>query len=293
MRQDIEFSSENLNLRGWLYKPSSLTLPVPGIIMTHGLSALKEHDLDKFAQQFVAAGMCVLIYDNRNFGSSDGEPRLEVNPVAQIRDLRHAITFLQKHSFIDPEKIILWGTSLSAGNALVAAAEDDRVKCVIAQTPFVLGFHRNLQKNRPDALEAKRKAYAEEKQSLLRGESPKMLQVVTADPEKSAIMKQPSAYEFFTSLSYWKNAVTFLSLEHVGDFHPMDVVDKISCPVLFVVADKDTVNPIDLDQIAYEKISAPKKWVEIRGEHFEPYRSEFEVCWRAACDWLTTQGLLK
>ena len=49
--------------------------------------------LDSFAEVFAAAGLNVLVFDNRNFGASDGEPRQEIDPWAQVRDYRHAITY--------------------------------------------------------------------------------------------------------------------------------------------------------------------------------------------------------
>ena len=38
-------------------------------------------------------GLNALVFDNRNFGASDGEPRQEIDPGQQVRDYRHAITY--------------------------------------------------------------------------------------------------------------------------------------------------------------------------------------------------------
>ncbi|HHE74425.1 MAG TPA: hypothetical protein ENL37_04990 [Desulfobacteraceae bacterium] len=40
---------------------------------------------------------------------------------------------------IDPERIALWGTSLSGGHVITAAARDHRLACVVAQCPSVDG----------------------------------------------------------------------------------------------------------------------------------------------------------
>lgn len=37
--------------------------------MAHGFSAVKEMYLDSFADAFKAAGLNVLVFDNRNFGA--------------------------------------------------------------------------------------------------------------------------------------------------------------------------------------------------------------------------------
>jgi cephalosporin-C deacetylase-like acetyl esterase len=76
MRTDIAFKAEDgTMLRGWHYLPDRRSGPVPTIVMAHGFSAVKEMFLDRFAEAFAAAGLAALVYDNRNFGASDGEPR--------------------------------------------------------------------------------------------------------------------------------------------------------------------------------------------------------------------------
>ena len=93
MRRDIEFNAEGTTLRGWLYTPEQGGGPVPTVVMAHGFSAVKEMYLDASAEVFAAAGLGALVFDNRNFGASDGEPRQEIDPWAQVRDYRHAITY--------------------------------------------------------------------------------------------------------------------------------------------------------------------------------------------------------
>src|SRR6266480_7212180 len=93
MRQDIEFNAEGTTLRGWLFTPDAGHRPFPTIVMAHGFSAVKEMFLDSFAEVFANAGLAALVFDNRNFGASDGEPRQEIDPWAQVRDYRHAITY--------------------------------------------------------------------------------------------------------------------------------------------------------------------------------------------------------
>jgi pimeloyl-ACP methyl ester carboxylesterase len=55
--------------------PDGAKTPAPTVIMAHGFACLKEMYLDKYAEVFVNDGFGVLVYDNRCFGASDGEPR--------------------------------------------------------------------------------------------------------------------------------------------------------------------------------------------------------------------------
>jgi len=285
-KKNIEFQSGTLCLRGWFYTPEILHSPAPCIIMTHGFSALKEHYLDKFAAHFSLHGMCVLVYDNRHFGESDGTPRLEVDPSGQIQDMRNAITFVQGIKNVNPHKIGIWGTSFSAGIALEVAAIDKRVACVVAQVPFVCGHHPLLREANPTQWAKVQKKYRLDHCARLRGEDPIRLPVVTSDSEKPAVLKQAEAYAFFTSIPTWDNNVTLRSLENSGNFDPQRYITCISpIPLLFIVADQDTINSTEHSLRAYAKAEQPKKLVMIKGHHFVPYTEQYETCVRAAGDW--------
>src|SRR5262250_3422629 len=101
-RRDVEFDAEGTVLRGWFYPGADAA----GAAAT----AVMEMYLDSFAEVFAAAGLNVLVYDNRNFGASDGEPRQEIDPWAQARDYRHAITYAGTLPEVDPARIGVWGS---------------------------------------------------------------------------------------------------------------------------------------------------------------------------------------
>ena len=85
MRQDVEFQADGPRLRGWLYTPDAARPPFATIVMAHGFSAVKEMYLDRFGEAFAEAGLAALVFDNRNFGASDGMPRFEIDPWDQDR----------------------------------------------------------------------------------------------------------------------------------------------------------------------------------------------------------------
>ncbi len=146
MRTDIEFKTQDgVTLRGWHYLPDGRSGKVPTVVMAHGFSAVKEMYLDKFAEVFAAAGLGALVFDNRNFGASDGEPRQEIDPWEQVRDYRDAITFAETLAETDADRIGIWGSSYSGGHVLVVGAIDRRVKCVAGQVPLISG-HNNARR---------------------------------------------------------------------------------------------------------------------------------------------------
>jgi uncharacterized protein len=112
MRSEIEFDAEGVTLRGWLYRPDDAADRLPTVVMAHGFSAVKEMYLDTYAERFTESGLAALVFDNRNFGSSDGQPRQEIDPWAQVRDYRHAITFAGQLPNVRRDAIGVWGVEL-------------------------------------------------------------------------------------------------------------------------------------------------------------------------------------
>lgn len=142
MRKNVSFKTvDNLTLRGWFYHPENATGKLPCLIMAHGITGTKEMGLDAFAQFFTSKlPMTCLVYDHRNFGESEGEPRQEVIASAQVNDYSDAVTYAQSREDVDEDRVGVWGSSFSGGNVLSVGASDRRVKVVLAQVPFVDGF---------------------------------------------------------------------------------------------------------------------------------------------------------
>src|SRR5262249_7537755 len=90
-RSEISFTSDGRVIRGWLEHGEG-TNPLPLVVMAHGLGGVKEW-LSDASSAIAEAGFACLAYDHPNFGSSDGEPRQHVDPVAQVRAYRDAISF--------------------------------------------------------------------------------------------------------------------------------------------------------------------------------------------------------
>ena len=292
-REDIEFDAEGVTLRGWLYRPDAADPdhPVPGIVMAHGFSAVKEMGSDRYAEVFAAANLAVLTYDNRNFGASDGRPRQEIDPWAQAQDYRHAITWLQQQAGIDPDRIGIWGTSLSGGHVLVVAAIDRRVKCAVAQVPFISGHETLVRRMSGARLARLRERFDADRRARFRGEPPAMIPVVTTEPEGDAASPSREAWDWFTRTARehapaWQNAVTLRSLEMFGEYEPGTYIGWISpTPLLMIVATRDQSVPTDVALRAFQQALPPKRLVLLEGSHFDAYDRLFETTSAAARDW--------
>src|SRR5215831_5986067 len=197
MRRDIAFNAEGVILRGWLYLPDGASGPVPTVVMAHGFSAVKEMYLDKFAETLARAGLGVLVFDNRGFGTSDGEPRQEIDPWAQVRDYRHAITFTCTLAEVDRSRIGIWGSSYSGGHVLVVGAIDRRVQCVVSQVPLISGYRLAQRLIRADLIAPTRAQFDADRQARFAGKPPAMIAVVSDHPAVPCGLPTADSFEWF------------------------------------------------------------------------------------------------
>jgi fermentation-respiration switch protein FrsA (DUF1100 family) len=291
MRRDIEIDAEGVKLRGWLHAPDRASGRLPAIVMAHGFSAVKEMYLDRFADVFASAGFAVVVYDNRNFGASDGMPRQEIDPWAQVRDYRHAITWACAQPEIDRGRIGVWGSSYSGGHVLVVGAIDRRVKCVVSQVPLVSGS-RNLKRLvRADIAAPLRAQFDADREARFRGESPAMVPVVANEPNGVAALPTADSWDWFTETGMsrapaWRNEVTLRTVEMLGEYEPGSYIDRISpTPILMVIADGDHLAVADEAFAAYNRALEPKQLVILKGGHFDAYVRDFERASGAARGW--------
>lgn len=290
LRRDVQIEAEGAKLAGWLFLPEKVTDRVAVVVMAHGFSGLKEQHLDKFAAVFAEAGIAALVFDNRNFGASEGEPRHEIDPIQQIRDYRHVITYAQSLPEIDPNRIGVWGTSYSGGHCIVLGAIDRRIRCVAVQVPTISGFANALRRTPPHLWEAGLQRFNQDRAARARGEKPAMIPVVSADRSQPCALAGEEAYEFSQStLKIVPNKpreVTLRSIEMSREYEPGIYISRISpTPLLMVVANRDQTTPTDLALEAYERALHPKKLVMIEGGHFSPYVDKFDIASVAARDW--------
>jgi uncharacterized protein len=291
MRRDIAFNAEGVILRGWLYLPDGASGPVPTVVMAHGFSAVKEMYLDKFAETFARPGLGVLVFDNRGFGTSDGEPRQEIDPWAQVRDYRHAITFACTLAEVDRTRIGIWGSSYSGGHVLVVGAIDRRVQCVVSQVPLISGYRNILRLVRADLVAGLRAQCDADREARFAGNPPTLLPVVAEDPMAPCALPTRDSWEWFsetgrTRALSWRNEVTLRSIEMLMEYEPGAYVDRISpTPLLMVVAAQDHLTVADEAFAAYQRALEPKKLVILPGGHFDAYVKAFDLASAAARDW--------
>mgnify|MGYP001084415526 CR=1 FL=1 len=292
MRKAISFRTEDgVTLRGWHYVPDQRSERVPAIVMAHGFSAVKEMYLDSFADVFATAGLSAIVFDNRNFGESDGAPRQEIDPWQQIRDYRDAITFAATLAEIDADRIGIWGTSYSGGHVLVLGAVDRRVKCVVSQVPLVSGHDNARRLIRADLWSAVQRMFEQDRRDRYAGKPPATIPVVAEDPSAPAALPTSDSWQWFTTTGRtrapsWRNEVTLRSIEMFTEYEPGAYIRFVSpTPLLMIVALKDHLTVADEALAAHARALEPKRLVMLSGGHFDAYVDDFDIATGAARDW--------
>lgn len=272
MRSDVEFQSLGAPLRGWLYRPPAAH--APAVVMAHGFSATRSMTIDKYAEAFCSNGFAVLLYDHRGFGASGGEPRLEINPWTQTRGYLDAVEFISSADGIDPDRIAVWGDSLSGGVACVAAAIERRIRAVVVQVPAFCekapadsdGRHFQMLSKAalsPDVLNYGRPTLGP-------------IPVVSADQVRQpSALKPLSAFRWFIEYggrfgSGWANDVTVALGETPIPWQPGLCGPHIEAPVLMIVSPEDEMvraNP-SVARAVFDSLKGPKEWRPIAGGHF-------------------------
>lgn len=294
-RHDIEFSAAGTTLRGWLFLPDESGGPYPAVVMAHGLSAVKEMGLDDYARVFAAAGLAVLVYDNRNLGASDGEPRQEIDPVMQRRDYSEAVTWLAARADIDEKRIGAWGTSYTGGLAILGAVLDRRIRCVVAQVPYLHALATEDLVMTPEALAGLERLLERDRIARAGGEASQMVEVCSDDPgrpESSATRISWAYFNHYVAAGRapsWRNEMTVRSLELRREYDALSLIDRVApTPLILIVAAQDDITPTRIALDAYARAREPKSLVMIPGHHYRPYLEAFDQSSSAARDWFVT-----
>ncbi|MEV4154936.1 alpha/beta fold hydrolase [Nocardia salmonicida] len=243
-RIDATFPAGDGTCAAWLYTPDTASSG-PIIVMAHGLGGVKEERLDAFADRFTAAGYACLVFDYRHFGASSGEPRQLLDIDLQLQDWTSAVAFARTLDGVDPDRVIVWGTSFGGGHAIITAARDHRIAAAIAQCPFTDGLASAFAT--PPAASAKITALAVlDTLGGRLGREPIMVDVCGA-PGSTALMTAPDCVAGIAALTpegleVRKDIAARFGLQIVRHFPGRQVKD-IRCPILFAICEADTVAP--------------------------------------------------
>ena len=280
LRRDVEFDSGGVTCRAWLYSPSAeFARPAPCIVMAHGLGGTRECALEPYAKRFAQAGFFVLLFDYRRLGASDGEPPQVIRIADEIEDWAAAIACTRSLPSVDPRRIALWGTSLSGGHVLVAAAKDEGIAAISAQCPMMDGAaSARLFRRAAGPVMMARLAIAaltDCMRSLL-GKTPYYVPLA-APPGEVAAMSTPDAYAGIKAImpAHCRNEVAARLFFSLPLYRPLRYAKAVRCPALIIACAEDSVASPQAATAAAARMGGPVRHFELPIGHFDIYLGEW------------------
>jgi alpha-beta hydrolase superfamily lysophospholipase len=287
--RDVEIGTPGATLRGKLFLPEGRG-PFAAVILQAGLGGPADA-VYPMAQPFVGAGLATLIYDHRFTGISDGTPRQLFDPWQQCRDLRHVITWLGLQPEVDKSRIGLWGISIGGANAMFVTAMDKRVKATVSLIPPVSGW--SARKLQPADVLADLDAEIPEdrERQFLGGEAMTIRLHGRRTPKDPVMFSDEEGLEFVEKMlkasPTFKNAITLSTLDYLFEMEVRAYAERIDQPLLMVLADQDTVAPVEEARAMYDRVPEPKEKIEYEGQHYEILSNHLPEILGRTADWLS------
>lgn len=241
-------SRDHIPLRGW-YLPAGSSAPAKGtIVYCHGLHRSRVEMLP-MASFGHSLGYDGVLFDFRNHGQSGGKvtsigywERLDVE--AAVREV------LRQEK--GPHPVVVWGVSMGAAAALMAAAEDPQIDAVISDSTF-LSFDRVIRHHYDLVLHLIRRRWW-------------WFPPLPAFPLTSEII----------AWSAWRAHF------RPSDFNLETAVQRIgSRPILFIAVKNDVRMPPEIARTLYSMDDSPLKAIVVvpgkrHGEGFNESRGQYE-----------------
>jgi dipeptidyl aminopeptidase/acylaminoacyl peptidase len=160
-RTRVTYDSGGLTISGMLLRPRG-DGPFPGIVLNHGFIEPSTYrtgqGLLREQERLVRAGFVVLHTDYRGHAESDDpkDPFDRASRVGYARDSIQAVLALRQESYVDPERMAMFGKSMGGAvtlNALVAAP--GVVRAAVIYSSMSSSFVENVEHfaNEKDARE--------------------------------------------------------------------------------------------------------------------------------------------
>ncbi|MEG9225524.1 alpha/beta hydrolase [Aeromicrobium sp. Sec7.5] len=293
VRQDLTFSSDGVRCAAWHFvarvPADDGSRGRPCVVMAHGFGGTRDTGLLGYAEGLAAAGLDVLLFDYRGFGASGGEPRQLVSYRRQRADYHAAIAAARRLVGVDPDRIILWGTSYSGGHVLPVAVQDRRVAAAISLTPamdgraalLAIARHGGVRRLAPLLVHGLRDVAR-----ALTSRQPHYLPVV-GEPGSVAIITAPGAVAGYTAVAgpTWRNLVGARAALTVAFSRPLRQARRARFPLLVQVGENDAVAPPAAAVEVVRRAAGTAELLSYPVDHFDVYDGPWQQ--QALCDQIT------
>lgn len=256
----LAFFSNGHRLDADLHLPDDETgTPYPVVIPCSGYQGLKVIHPERFARALTKRGYAVLAFDYRGFGLSEGE-RGRLVPQEWAEDVRAAVDRASSHPDLDAGRLALLGWGLGGGVVVAEAAEDPRVRVVVACNGIADGYRstRNMHDEGSwDELVKRMEADRGHRTSTGRSEITSPWDIVRLDLDSRT--DQYVGDELYRAPGFG-SGVTLESAEYLLRFQPAAAAHRISPrPLLVVHGSENQLHRPEEAQHLYDAAGEPKR----------------------------------
>ena len=288
-RSEVQFFSGGERIAADLLLPTAGASgsQVPAVVQGPGWLGLRDAKLYvPFHRALLDAGIAVLVLDYRGFGGSGGDPTT-LDLRAQVDDIRAGVTYLETLSEVAPHRIGIFGSGgTGGGNAILAAAHDDRIRAVVSQVPIADGqqWLRGMR-TEGEWIAFKNRLRDDSRRRVRDGQGDRVSpreEIMVPTAERKTTSVKADVDDRVPSL------VELASAQSIIDYRPVDAVWRISPrPLLLICVEHDETTPEDHAFRLFEAARAPKRLIVQTGTtHYRAYADFVEVMPRLIATWL-------
>ena len=286
--EQVRFYSHGSALAGTLTFPERYETGrgAPVIVQGPGWLGLRDAKLyEPYHAAILAAGFAILVFDYRGFGDSEGDATY-LDPRTQVEDYRSAATYLETRPEIDASRLGAFGSGgTGGGNAIMAAALDERFKAVVSQVPIADGrdwLHRMRREHEWLSFLDRIRADAHHRAIHGTGEMVAPRDgIMVPTPERRATKIKADVDDRVPG------RVALASAQAIFEYRPIDVVNRIAPrATLIICVENDATTPEDHAYSLYERAGSPKQLlVQTNTTHYAAYADYRDLVAPRIAEW--------
>ncbi|MEM8726157.1 MAG: alpha/beta hydrolase [Pseudomonadota bacterium] len=140
-------TSEGLSLSAFITRPTGIDTPLPALFLTQWVScgsiAPRPDRMATAERLALAANYALIRVDRSGSGESEGPGCDELDYDTEVRHYREALAQLRDHEWVQPDHIVIYGSSLGSTTAPLVA-EGSSVAGVVVQGAGALTYYERM-----------------------------------------------------------------------------------------------------------------------------------------------------